>query len=108
MSEHMSGPSGPGTVVLELGGSIGALVLETPAEMAGEEIEISPVGGGTGARRTHSMVRARITQAGTSFAAVYPGLGAGRYTLWRRDGRPAGAVSIEGGQVTRHGWPALD
>lgn len=107
MSEHMSGPSGPGTVVLELGGSIGALILETPADMAGQEIEISPAGGGTGARRTHSMVRARVTQAGTSFAAVFPGLAAGRYRLWRGDGRPAGTVAIEGGEVTRHRWPTL-
>lgn len=105
MSLHMSGPSLAGTVVLELGGCTGALVLETPAEMAGQEIEISPVSDGAGARRTHSMVRPRITRSGTSYAAVYAGLDAGRYTLWRGDGRVAGAITVEGGQVTRHSWP---
>ena len=50
MSEPAAGPSGPGTVVMELGADIGALILYTPADMDGEEIEISR-DRGTGARR---------------------------------------------------------
>ena len=41
MTESVAGPSGPGTVVLELGADVGALVLLTPAELDGREIEIS-------------------------------------------------------------------
>jgi hypothetical protein len=41
MTEEIRGPSGPGTVVLELGADVGALVLHTPAELDGREIEIS-------------------------------------------------------------------
>ena len=41
MTEPAAGPAGPGTVVLELGADIGALILYTPADMDGAEIEIS-------------------------------------------------------------------
>jgi hypothetical protein len=98
---HLSGPTGAGSVILDLGGSVGALILATPAELHGREIEISPADGGAGARRTHAMVRRRDTGAGASFAAVYPGLAAGTYTVWRTASAPAGTVVVEGGQVTR-------
>ena len=67
----------PASVVLDLGADVGALILDTPAELAGREIEIGPAGDGAGARRTHAQVRERRTGAGTGYAAVYPGL-AGR------------------------------
>jgi hypothetical protein len=37
---------GPGSVILELGEHIGALILEVPPGLAGHEIELSPSGGG--------------------------------------------------------------
>jgi hypothetical protein len=107
VSESAAGPSGPGTVVMELGAGIGALILYTPAEMDGEEIEISRDDGpGTaGSRRTHSRVRPRHTPGQTRYAAVYPGLPAGRYTVWRDEYSPAAAVTITGGQVSNCRWP---
>ena len=42
MTESAAGPSGPGTVVLELGADVGALVLYAPADLDGREIDISP------------------------------------------------------------------
>ena len=110
MAEHALGPSGPGTVVMELGAGIGALVLYTPAELDGAEIEISR-DDEPGARRTHSQVRARHMGSVTRYAAVYPGLAAGRYTVWRdsrdsRDSRTrAATVTITGGKVTNCRWP---
>ena len=82
MSEPAAGPSGPGTVVMELGAGIGALILYTPADMDGKEIEISRDGGDgrdgrDGARHTHSRVRPRHMPGETLYAAVYPGLPAG-------------------------------
>jgi hypothetical protein len=102
VTEVIPGASGPGTVVLELGEGIGALVLDAPAELAGREIEISPCGGGP---RTHSRVRERDTGRGTAYAAVYPGLAAAEYTVWLDDGISAGRVTVRGGQVARFGWP---
>src|SRR5262245_54218971 len=105
MREPVPGPSGPGSVVLDLGNDVGALVLQTPAALLGREIEISPAGAATAAGRTHSLVRERRTAAGTSHAAVYPGLAAGRYIIWRHTDTPAGEATIHGGRVTRFRWP---
>jgi hypothetical protein len=119
MGEPVLGPSGAGSVVLDLGGAIGALVVETPAALSGREIEISLIAAATTAAattaaatttattaaRTHSLVRERRTAAGTSYAAVYPDLPAGQYLIWRRVETPVGEVTIDGGAVTRFRWP---
>jgi hypothetical protein len=104
MTEAAAGPSGPGTVILELGADVGALVLFTPAELDGREIEISR--DDQVARRTHSQVRPRHMATGTKYAAVYPDLPAGVYTIWADERRPAGRVVIAGGRVTNWSWPA--
>ena len=105
MTESVAGPSGPGTVVLELGADVGALVLLTPAELDGREIEISR-DAAPGARRTHSRVRPRHMAAGARYAAVYPDVPAGTYTIWADEHHPAGRVVIAGGRVTSWSWPA--
>ncbi len=111
MAEPVAGPSGPGTVVMEVGGDIGALILYTPTEMDGREIEISRDGeparrpGEPAAKRTHSQVRARHMASGTRYAAVYPGLVAGSYTVWDHADQPAASVVISGGQVASCRWP---
>jgi hypothetical protein len=104
MTEHIPGPSAAGSVVLDLGADIGALVLDTPCDMAGREIEIS-LNGFVDAPRTHSRVRARRAGPGSAFAAVYPGLPAGDYTIWRDPHTPAAMATIIGGQVTRLALP---
>ena len=106
MTEPAAGPSGPGTVIMELGADIGALILFTPADMDGEEIEIS-CDDEPGAKRTHAQVRARHMPGETRYAAVYPGLPAGRYTVWRDEHSPAAAVTVTvtGGQVSSCRWP---
>ena len=105
MTESVAGPSGPGTVVLELGADVGAPVLFTPAELDGREIEISLEGYAAG-RRTHSRVRPRHMPAGTRYAAVYPDLPAGSYAIWADEESRAGSVVVAGGRVTNWSWPA--
>ena len=104
MTEPAAGPSGPGTVVLNLGPGTGALVLYTPADLDGAEIEISR-DDNPGARRTHSQVRQRQLPGQTRYAAVYPDLAAGRYTIWRDQRTPAAAVTVAGGEVTSCCFP---
>jgi hypothetical protein len=103
--EHAAGATGAGSVILELGGDVGVLILDASASLLGREIEISPAdGGGSGpdaSHRTHSMVRERVTGSGRSYAAVYPGVPAGRYIVWRDADTPAGTVTIAGGEVAR-------
>jgi hypothetical protein len=104
------------SVVLDIGGDIGALILYTPPELSGAEIEISLPGA---CPRTHSIVRERnvgrrragrhaAPEAGsgdaTVYAAVYPGLTAGLYTIWRDAQTPAGKVQVEGGEVANWLW----
>lgn len=103
---HATGATGAGSVLLELGGNTGALVLHTPARLHGVEIEISPEAAGPQAKRTHSLVRERVTAAGTAYAAVYPEVPAGRYTVWGDDDVPVGTVVVSGGEVASFRWPA--
>jgi quercetin dioxygenase-like cupin family protein len=102
MNDHRYGPTSAGTVLLDLGGDTGALVLYTPADLTGAEIEISP--DAPGAVRTHAAVRARPGPSGTRYAVVYDGLAAGRYTIWRDHDTPVATVTVTGGQVTSHRW----
>lgn len=104
MTETQLPPSGPGTVVLNLGAGTGALILHTPASMDGDEIEISRADG-PAATRTHSQVRERRTSSSVRYAAVYPDLPAGDYTIWRDAATPAADVTIAGGRVTSFHWP---
>jgi hypothetical protein len=90
------------TVVLEVGAGVGALVLYAPAALDGWEIEISR---DRETRRTHSRVRPRHVPGGTRYAAVYPGLPEGRYTIWRDEHRVC-VVTVSGGRVTSCRWPS--
>jgi hypothetical protein len=72
--------------------------------MNGREIEISRTDA-QGARRTHSQVRERQAPGRTSYAAVYPDLPAGTYTIWRDQDTAVGQVVIKGGAVTSFAWP---
>ncbi len=101
--ENQLGPSQDGSVMLDIGGDIGALILHTPAEMVGAEIEISPTGNDPH-HRTHVAVRERRGNGLTRYAAIYPGLSAGSYTLWGLDGQPAMQVAITGGAITEAHW----
>lgn len=98
---HAYGPSSPASVVLDIGGEIGALILQADAAHLGHEIEISlNVPDGTPEpARTHSMVRERRTDP-PSYDAVYPELHEGEYTVWRDRDAQAGTVTITGGQIS--------
>ena len=88
------------TLVLDIGGDIGALVIVAGADLAEQEIEISP---GADARtpRSHNVVHARRGGDRVAYTAVFPSVPAGEYTVWHRDGSPHARVTILGGQVTQ-------
>jgi hypothetical protein len=100
---HTMEPSFQGTVVLNIGAGIGALVIHTPGRLHGHEIEVSPVG--DAARRTHAAVRARYVRGGASFAVVIDSLPEGRYTVWQDPVTPLAEVDVPGGRVADFTWP---
>ena len=79
---------------MELGAGVGALILYTPADLDGEEIEISRDGEPAVSAPTPGSGRGTCP-AQTRYAAVYPGLPAGRYTIWRDAHTPAATVTID-------------
>ncbi len=90
------------SAVLDIGGDVGALVLYTPEEFRGKEIEVSPKG--DDARRTHTAVWGRQANGRVIFAALYHELPAGDYTIWWDATTPAGEVTVVGGAVTEVDW----
>jgi hypothetical protein len=96
--DHTLAPSHPGTVVLDLGGDTGALIVYTGPGQHGQEIEISPIT--EPVRRTHAAVRERRLAGRSAYCAVYPGLVAGEYTVWHDTTTPAATVTVTGGAVS--------
>jgi hypothetical protein len=103
---HWMGPSGTGTVVLDIGGDTGALIIHTGPECYGWEIEISPAGAREGSSRQHAAVRERHLPGRVVYSVVYDGLPAGEYDIWRDATTPAGRVTVRGATVTEFHWPS--
>jgi hypothetical protein len=94
MTEQQLPPSWDGSVVLDIGGDVGALVLQVSADLDRREIDLHP--DNAGQPNTHSAVRERRLAVGSSFAAVYQSLLAGTYTVVGSEQR----ITIVGGEVT--------
>lgn len=94
MTETAPPPSWQGSVILDIGNGVGALVLHTSRQWLDHEIDLEP--DDPSLTHTHSAVRERRSPQGSSYAAVYPQLHEGRYTI-------VGSTqhfTIEGGRVT--------
>jgi hypothetical protein len=104
---HTHGTSATASVVLDIGGSVGALVIYAGPHLLGHEIEISPLGpDGTpdpAAVRTHAEVRQRAVRPRPLFGALIPDLTAGRYAVWNHD-TPVSTVDVVGGMVAECEW----
>jgi hypothetical protein len=104
--EPLHGPSGPASVVIDIGGEIGAAVVLTPAQLAGREIEIRPRDGEWDG--THTAVRERHVSTATVYAAVFGSLREGSYDLRIRGGareEPQLVLHVHGGSVANALWP---
>jgi hypothetical protein len=97
--------AGQGVAIpLDIGGDVGALVVDMPAELEGIEIEIRPIGSTSAA---HVAVVARPIPNGRAMhSAVFAEVTEGSYELYRK---PAGPVELRvdvvGGRVTLAEWP---
>ena len=115
--------AGQGSVVLDIGGDIGALIVSAPAQLEGVEIEIRPTSSdhstGTHVHTHHASghehhllhvaVLGRPANGRILHTAVFAELTAGSYELYQRDGGAVALiVSIRGGEVTHASWPSQE
>jgi hypothetical protein len=94
VTETAPPPSWQGSVILDIGDGVGALVLHTDREWLDHEIDLVP--DDSSLPHTHSAVRERRSANGSTYAAVYPQLHEGGYTIVGSTQR----LTIVGGRVT--------
>jgi hypothetical protein len=106
--------AGQGSVLLDIGDDVGALVVTMPTEMVGQEVDIEghPAGQGHGhdhdgeRHRPHVAVVARPVAGGSVPSLVYPELVEGTYRLmWKGTDDVRLTIRIRGGEVTTADWP---
>jgi hypothetical protein len=98
--------AGQGSVLLDIGDDIGALVVSMPASMVGVEIEIRPAGAGVDGHYPHVAVVGRPVGDELVPSLVYGDLTEGSYELYEKGGGPVRlTVAVEGGSVTEAEWP---
>jgi hypothetical protein len=90
-------PDNTENLILDIGADTGALIIYAAADRDQSEVEISPAGHER--PRTHNIVRRREAVSGALYAAVFPALTAGDYTVWRDATTPTGIIAVHGGQV---------
>jgi hypothetical protein len=101
--EAVAGPSFAGSVLADVGGDVGALVLYVPEVLDGLEIELRPSGRDWDG--THTAVRPRVLDHGVVWAAFFGSLPCGRYDLRvRGDDTRHVTVAVDGGHVSEHRW----
>jgi hypothetical protein len=103
------------SVLLDIGGDVGALIIGTPAALAGQEIELRPLEGqvehghghGHGHALPHVGVVPRPAPDGEIVhSAVFFEVPAGSYELYLRPAGPVElTVTVSGGAVTYAAWP---
>lgn len=90
-------PASNDNLILDIGADTGALIIHAASDRDGAEVEISPAG--CEQSRSHNIVRRREAVRGAVYAAVFPAVTAGDYTVWRDAATPAGTVTVQGGRV---------
>jgi hypothetical protein len=98
MTEERASLAATGSVMLDIGEDVGALVVHVDSPLLGHEVEARPLTGG--GRPAHADVLERHTPQGPLYAVVIPGLLAGRYSVWLDGSLPWGDVEVSAGEVT--------
>ena len=99
--------AGQGSVLLDIGEDIGAVVVLTPASMEGVEVEIRPDIAPTGhVHHPHVAVVNRPVEGGQLPSLVFPEVREGTYGLYLKQSAVRDlTVTVAGGEVTSAEWP---
>jgi len=100
--------AGQGSVLLDIGGDVGALVVTMPASMVDVEVEIRPVGSDRGHHHHHPHVAVveRPVEGAVVPSLVFPELVEGRYELYVKETDVVRlTVAVTGGEVATATWP---
>lgn len=106
--------AGQGSVLLDIGEDIGALVVAMPPAMDGVEVEIRPDGGGANdhdhpgghVHHPHVAVVNRPVAGGRLPSLVFPEVVEGRYGVYLKESDVRRlTVTVAGGEVTSAEWP---
>jgi hypothetical protein len=105
-THHLTAPSEEGSVVVDIGGDVGAAIVSTPASLVGSEIEIRRCGAAWDG--THVAIRERQVSGGVLHAALFSGLEHGMYEVRLRDdaASPVAILTVEGGRVSAARLPS--
>ena len=100
--------AGQGSVLLDIGGEVGALVVTMPAAMVDVEVEIRSVGGDhhVDQHHPHVAVVERPVVGAVVPSLVFPEVVEGRYELYVKGADLVElTVEVAGGEVTTVAWP---
>jgi len=99
--------AGQGSVLLDIGGEVGALVVTMPAAMEGVEVELDRASSGGHGHRPHVAVVNRPVADGQVPSLVFPELVEGSYGLCLKGSTDVRlVVDVRGGEVATAEWPA--
>jgi hypothetical protein len=91
------------SLVVDIGGDTGALIVYAPPDLVGWEIEIARAETSS-AHPVHNVVRARRVGPWVVHAAVFPDLPAGTYHRYRNGVGDEPSFAVAGGLVTEIDW----
>lgn len=89
-------------VMINIGETTGALILDSTPARSGVEVEIHPVSEPT--QRQHVWVLPREGRDGVIYAAVFPTLATGDYAVLNPDDSLAMVISVPPNKVTHASW----
>jgi hypothetical protein len=99
--------AGQGSVLLDIGEDVGAVVVAMPPGMEGVEVEIRPDLAASGhVHHPHVAVVNRPVEGGQLPSLVFPEVREGSYGLYLKETAVRRlTLSVAGGQVTSAEWP---
>lgn len=106
MSQEPVARPHPEPVILDIGGSIGALIVYADEALIDTPVEISAAG--SDEDKFHQHILERPMPEETTYAAVFDKITEGKYTLWLHGEPREREFEITGGALAEVDWRAAE